>query len=162
MEGTICDLPAILKIKKKYKAYLFIDEAHSIGALGKNGKGITDYFSINPNEVDILMGTLTKSFAGAGGFVAGKSNLINYLRKRSHDHIYGSTISPAVAGQVIGVFSCLEKDITGETDAQIRAKKLIANTHYFRKLLKNSNFLIYGHEDSPVVPCMVFHYTKGM
>ncbi len=72
MEGSICRLPQLIELKKKYKAYLYMDEAHSIGAMGKHGRGIVDYFGIDSNEVDILMGTFTKSFGSAGGYIAGK------------------------------------------------------------------------------------------
>ena len=71
MEGSICRLPQLIDLKKKYKSYLYIDEAHSIGALGKHGRGIVDYFNINVNDIDILMGTFTKSFGSAGGYIAG-------------------------------------------------------------------------------------------
>lgn len=84
MEGTIVNLPKVIELKKKYKAYLYLDEAHSIGALGKHGRGVTDYYDIDPKEVDILMGTFTKSFGSAGGYIAGsKVNkhkiYLNYL-----------------------------------------------------------------------------------
>jgi len=72
MEGSICRLPELIQLKKKYKAYLYMDEAHSIGAMGKHGRGIVDYFGMDSNEVDILMGTFTKSFGSAGGYIAGK------------------------------------------------------------------------------------------
>jgi serine palmitoyltransferase len=72
MEGSICRLPELIELKKKYKAYLYMDEAHSIGAMGKNGRGIVDYFGVDQNDVDILMGTFTKSFGSAGGYIAGK------------------------------------------------------------------------------------------
>lgn len=71
MEGTIVRLPEIIALKKKYKAYLYLDEAHSIGAMGKHGKGVVDYFNCDPKDVDILMGTFTKSFGSAGGYIAG-------------------------------------------------------------------------------------------
>lgn len=71
MEGTIVNLPEFIKIKKKYGAYLFLDEAHSIGALGPTGKGVVEYWGCNPKDVDVLMGTLTKSFAAAGGYMGG-------------------------------------------------------------------------------------------
>ena len=64
-------LPEVIALKKKYKAYLFLDEAHSIGALGPNGRGVVDYFDCDPRDVDILMGTFTKSFGAAGGYIAG-------------------------------------------------------------------------------------------
>ncbi len=71
MEGSIVKLPDVIKLKKKYKAYLYLDEAHSIGALGPNGKGVVDYWGLNPRDVDIMMGTFTKSFGAAGGYIAG-------------------------------------------------------------------------------------------
>jgi serine palmitoyltransferase len=72
MEGSISRLPQLIELKKKYKTYLYVDEAHSIGAMGKNGRGIVDYFGVDTNDVDILMGTFTKSFGSAGGYIAGK------------------------------------------------------------------------------------------
>lgn len=71
MEGSIVRLPEIIALKKKYKAYLYLDEAHSIGAMGPNGGGAVDYFGVDPKDVDILMGTFTKSFGSAGGYIAG-------------------------------------------------------------------------------------------
>ena len=70
MEGSIVRLPEVVALKKKYKAYLFLDEAHSIGAMGPNGRGVTDYFGVDPADVDIMMGTFTKSFGAAGGYIA--------------------------------------------------------------------------------------------
>lgn len=71
MEGSIVKLPEIIALKKKYKAYVYLDEAHSIGALGPHGRGVCDYWGIDPQDVDILMGTFTKSFGAAGGYIAG-------------------------------------------------------------------------------------------
>ncbi|KAG8562017.1 hypothetical protein GDO81_015560 [Engystomops pustulosus] len=71
MEGSIVRLPEVIALKKKYKAYLYLDEAHSIGALGPNGRGVVDYFGLDPRDVDIMMGTFTKSFGGAGGYIGG-------------------------------------------------------------------------------------------
>ena len=67
MEGSLAKLPEVVALKKKYKAYLYLDEAHSIGACGR---GVTDYFGVDPSDVDIMMGTFTKSFAAAGGYIA--------------------------------------------------------------------------------------------
>lgn len=65
-------LPEVIALKKRYKAYLYLDEAHSIGALGPNGRGVVDYFGLDPKDVDIMMGTFTKSFGAAGGYIGGK------------------------------------------------------------------------------------------
>ena len=71
MEGSIICLPEVIRLKNKYKAYLYLDEAHSIGAMGPHGRGVVDYFGIDPKDVDIMMGTFTKSFGAAGGYSGG-------------------------------------------------------------------------------------------
>lgn len=81
MEGSIVQLPEIVSLKKKYKAYLYLDEAHSIGAVGPTGRGVVEYFGMNPDDVDVLMGTFTKSFGAAGGYIAGKKV------KGKHKHV---------------------------------------------------------------------------
>lgn len=76
MEGSIVKLPEVLRLKKKYKAYLYLDEAHSIGAIGPHGKGVVDYFGLNPQDVDIMMGTFTKSFGAVGGYIGGSKVIL--------------------------------------------------------------------------------------
>ncbi|KAF8270690.1 pyridoxal phosphate-dependent transferase [Lactarius quietus] len=101
MEGTIVNLPRILELKVKYKFYLYIDEAHSIGALGPHGRGVADYFGVNPRSIDILMGTFTKAFGAAGGNVSGSKALIDRLRLRGHGFTYAETIPPPVMVQIL-------------------------------------------------------------
>ncbi|KAG6856485.1 hypothetical protein H0H87_003953 [Tephrocybe sp. NHM501043] len=101
MEGTLANLPELLKLKEKYKFYLFIDEAHSIGALGPHGRGIADYFGIDPRRIDILMGTFTKSFGAAGGYMAGNKTLIDRLRVHGHLGPYAEAMTPPVLTQII-------------------------------------------------------------
>lgn len=79
MEGSVVRLPEIIALKKKYKAYLYLDEAHSIGAVGPSGRGITELFDVNPADVDVMMGTFTKSFGAAGGYLAGKKVPLDFL-----------------------------------------------------------------------------------
>ena len=71
MEGSIVKLPDVIRLKKKYKAYVYLDEAHSIGAMGPRGRGVVDYWGCNPRDIDIMMGTFTKSFGSAGGYIGG-------------------------------------------------------------------------------------------
>jgi serine palmitoyltransferase len=110
MEGSLCKLPELIKLKKKYKAYLYLDEAHSIGAMGYRGRGVVDYWKCDVNDVDILMGTFTKSFAAAGGYIAGKKELIDHIRLSSHATAYATSISPPVVEQIISVLSLLIDD----------------------------------------------------
>lgn len=79
MEGSVVRLPEIIALKKKYKAYLYLDEAHSIGAVGPSGRGITELFDVNPADVDVMMGTFTKSFGAAGGYLAGKKVPLDFF-----------------------------------------------------------------------------------
>ncbi|KAF8452379.1 pyridoxal phosphate-dependent transferase [Boletus edulis BED1] len=101
MEGSLVNLPHIIELKKKYKFHLFVDEAHSIGALGPLGRGVCDYFDIPPQSVDVLMGTFTKSFGAAGGYIAGPKHLIDALRVRGHSGIYAEAMPPPVLTQII-------------------------------------------------------------
>ncbi|KAJ7711254.1 serine palmitoyltransferase 2 [Mycena metata] len=101
MEGTLVNLPAIMELKKKYKFYLFVDEAHSVGALGPNGRGVADYFNISPSEIDLCMGTFTKSFGAAGGYIAGSKAIIDRLRVRGHAGPYAEAMTPPVLTQIL-------------------------------------------------------------
>ncbi|KAK4690029.1 serine palmitoyltransferase, partial [Tremellales sp. Uapishka_1] len=107
MEGSFVDLPNLLELKKRYKFYIYLDEAHSIGAVGPNGRGVCDYFGIEPREIDILMGTFTKSFGAAGGYIAGKKDLIDRLRVKSHAMVYAESMSPPVLAQIISSMSSI-------------------------------------------------------
>ena len=157
MDASICCLPEIIAIKKKYGAYLYVDEAHSIGAIGPNGRGIVDHFGLNPRDVDLLMGTFTKSFGGAGGYIAGSKSLINYLRMKSPSKIYSNEISPPVAYHII---SSLDSIIRNDFVGMGRIKNLRMNTRYFRKRLKQMGFVVYGCIESPLVPVMLFNGAK--
>lgn len=159
MEGVICQLPEIVRIKKKYKAYLYVDEAHSIGALGTRGRGVCDYFGINPADVDILMGTFTKSFASVGGYVAGSKELIAFLRSSSFGTMYGNSMSPVCARQALSAL----RVIMGKDGTDTGAKKLLQlreNSNYFRSRLQQMGFLILGNNDSPIIPLMLYHPGK--
>lgn len=82
MEGSIVPLRSILALKRRYQLYVYLDEAHSVGALGGRGRGVADYCGVDPTEVDVLMGTFTKSFGAAGGYIAGE------LRKLRLESLY--------------------------------------------------------------------------
>ncbi|CAB3397849.1 unnamed protein product [Caenorhabditis bovis] len=159
MEGTIVDLPSFIAIKKKYNCYLFLDEAHSIGAIGPTGRGVVEYWGCDPTDVDIMMGTLTKSFASAGGYMAGQKKIMDHIRLHSSGFCYGSTMSPPLVAQVEKALAIM----CGEDGSDIgknKAKQLLTNTRYLRERLKKMGFLVYGHQDSPVVPVMTFFITK--
>ncbi|KAF3849603.1 hypothetical protein F7725_019322 [Dissostichus mawsoni] len=152
-------LPEIIALKKRYKAYLYLDEAHSIGALGPNGKGVVDYFGLDPKDVDIMMGTFTKSFGAAGGYIGGKKELIDYLRRHSHSALYATSMSPPVIQQIITSMKIIMGE-DGTTLGADRLRQLSENTTYFRRRLCEMGFIIYGNDDSPVVPLMLYMPAK--
>eukprot|EP01102_Stenamoeba_stenopodia_P004283 TRINITY_DN14607_c0_g1_i1.p1 TRINITY_DN14607_c0_g1~~TRINITY_DN14607_c0_g1_i1.p1 ORF type:complete len:509 (-),score=107.00 TRINITY_DN14607_c0_g1_i1:388-1914(-) len=155
MEGNICRLPEIIAIKKKYKAYLYVDEAHSIGALGKTGRGVTDYWGIDTSEVDILMGTFTKSFGSAGGYLASSKAIIDQIRSTSYCAFYDTSMSTVCIQQVISSLKIIIGE-DGTDDGHKRLTALRENSNYFRRRLKEEGFRVIGHEDSPIVPVMIY------
>lgn len=159
MEGTIVRLAEIVELKKKYKAYVFLDEAHSIGALGARGRGAAEYFGIDPKDIDITMGTFSKNFAAVGGYIAGSKAMVDFLRVHSQSHCYASAMSPPVAMQIIsGMKILMGRD--GTTVGQTKVDTLARNTRYFRKRLNQLGVITLGHQDSPVVPMMVYLFSK--
>jgi serine palmitoyltransferase len=159
MEGTMCDLPGLLELKRKYKFYLFIDEAHSVGALGPRGRGVCDYFGIDPSEVDVLMGTLTKSFGANGGYIAAEKHIIDKLKATNVSTQYGESPAPCVLMQILASL----KLITGELcpgQGEERLQRIAFNSRYLRLGLKRLGFIVYGHDDSPIIPIVLYHPAK--
>uniref|UniRef100_A0AAY3ZZD1 serine C-palmitoyltransferase n=1 Tax=Denticeps clupeoides TaxID=299321 RepID=A0AAY3ZZD1_9TELE len=166
MEGSIVRLPEVIALKKKYKAFLYLDEAHSIGALGTSGRGVVDYFGLDPRDVDIMMGTFTKSFGAAGGYIGGKKELIDYLRTHSHSAVYATSISPPVAEQIITSMKC----IMGE-DGTTLGEFLVTIQHrmaFGREMLKrNIGVVVVGFPATPIIEsrarfCVSAAHTKEM
>lgn len=159
MEGEVCPLKEIVEIKKKYKCYLYVDEAHSIGALGANGRGICEHAGVDPADVDVLMGTFTKSFGAVGGYIASSKDIILYLRHASAGSVYSQSISPPACQQVISAM----KIMLGEDGTDLGQRKLAQlrdNSNFFRKQLMNMGFHVLGDWDSPIIPIMLYVPTK--
>lgn len=159
MEGTICDLPGLLELKEKYKFYLFVDEAHSIGAMGPKGRGVCDYFGIHPNKVDILMGTLTKSFGATGGYIAADKAIVDRIKCTGLGSVYSEHSAPPVLAQINSSL----KTITGEVrpgEGEERLQRLAFNSRYLRLGLKRLGFSVSGLDDSPIVPMMLYNVPR--
>ncbi|KAI3413687.1 Serine palmitoyltransferase 2 [Globodera pallida] len=159
MEGSICKLRELIALKKKYMCYLYLDEAHSIGAMGRSGRGVIEYWGCDPTDVDVCMGTFTKSFGAAGGYLAGKAALIAHLRRHSPTSFYSLAMSPPVAQQVLTSMSIIMGRDNSD-QGRLRIEHLARNTRYFRLRLKKMGFIVYGSNDSPVIPIMIYHPTK--
>jgi serine palmitoyltransferase len=104
MEGEYCDLRNVVRVCKKYGAYIYLDEAHSIGAMGQTGRGCAEYCGVNTSDIDIMMGTFTKSFGGMGGYVASSKEVISFLRQICAGSSCHNSLSPVVCQQVISSF----------------------------------------------------------
>ena len=157
MEGTICRLPALVYLKRKYKFYLFIDEAHSIGALGPRGRGVCDFWGVDPSEVDILMGTFTKSFGAAGGYIAGDKSLIDWFRRQGHGYLYCEPMAPSICQQTL---SSLTQIARAGGEGQRRLTAIRENSIFFMRRLREMGFIVYGDEGSPIVPMLIFNPAK--
>lgn len=159
MEGEVCALREIVEIKKKYKAYLYLDEAHSIGALGRTGRGACEYCGVDPKDVDIMMGTFTKSFGSCGGYIAGDKDLIQYLRCVAPGSLYATAMSPPAVKQVTSALQLILGE-DGSTRGISKIKQLHDNANWFREELKKLGLDVLGDEDSPVMPIMLYSPGK--
>jgi len=152
MHGDFSRLREICALKKRYGAYLYLDEAHSIGAIGETGRGVTELMGVSTKDVDVMMGTFSKSFGSQGGYIAGDSCVIENLRHVSAATVFGVSMSPACAAQIH-----LALDII-KNDWDRGKKKLEAikrNSNYFRQRLIKMGFYVLGDMDSPVVPILL-------
>lgn len=159
MEGSVAKLKDIVRIKKKYKCYLYLDEAHSIGALGRTGRGSVEYWGVNPKDVDILMGTFTKSFGASGGYIAASQDIIDQLKHQSHGWMYASSMSMPVAAQTLAAFRLIMGEIGG-SDGVRRIRQLRDNSRFMRTQLKKRGYIVYGNEDSPIIPMLLCNPAK--
>ncbi|GAB7328554.1 hypothetical protein MBLNU13_g00509t1 [Cladosporium sp. NU13] len=159
MEGTLCNLPGLIALKKRYKFNLYVDEAHSIGALGPKGRGVCDYFGIDTKDIDILMGTFTKSFGANGGYIASSKAIIDKIRVLNAGTIYGESPAPAVLAQISSSLRIISGDLV-PGQGEERLQRLAFNSRYLRLGLKRLGFIIYGHDDSPIIPLLLYHPAK--
>jgi 8-amino-7-oxononanoate synthase len=109
MEGDISNLPQITALARKYNADVYVDEAHSLGVFGKGGTGICNHFGIT-EDVDLIMGTFSKSLAAIGGFIATDKETINYLRHTSRPYIFSASISPSATASVIAALDVIKEE----------------------------------------------------
>ena len=144
--GEIVDLPRLNEIAKKHKARIMIDDAHSVGVIGKGGRGTASEFNLE-KEIDLTMGTFSKTFASLGGFVAGPERVINYIKHFSLALIFSASPTPASVASALAALDILEKEPE-------RVQKLISNADYMRKGLKKKGFnVIEGR--TAIVPVII-------
>ncbi|MGC8978606.1 aminotransferase class I/II-fold pyridoxal phosphate-dependent enzyme [Caldisericum sp.] len=146
MAGDIAPLPEIVELKNKYGARLMVDDAHLIGVLGRNGRGTANHFNLE-NEVDLIIGTFSKSFASLGGFIAGDKEVINYIKHYARSFIFSAAMTPASAAAVLASLQVIQ-----EEPERIEELWNIANR--MRKGLKELGFDI-GASNTPIIPVYI-------
>jgi len=159
MEGEICKLKPIAEVCKKYKVYIYLDEAHSIGALGATGRGVTEYCGVDTSDIDVMMGTFTKSFGAMGGYIAADKSTIDYLRVKCAGLVHHTAMSPVVAQQAITAFNIIAGKQCGDVGNQ-KLQALKENANFFRSELLKMGLHVYGNYDSPVIPALLYNPTK--
>ena len=146
MEGDIVDLPSVVKIAKKFGARLMVDDAHGIGVLGKTGRGTTEHFGLE-NEVDLVMGTYSKSLASIGGFIAGDDDIIHYIKHMARAFMFSASPPPASVASVSAALDIIENEPE-------RLERLWYNTNKMLKGFKDLGFRI-GPSETPIIPVIV-------
>ena len=146
MEGDVAKLPEMVDLAKKYNASIMIDEAHSLGVFGKTGAGVCEHFGVQ-NDVELVMGTFSKSLATIGGFIASNKDVINYLKHNSRTLIFSASITPAAAGAVLAALEVMEEE-------KWRQQALWDNTHRMLQAFKDKGFET-GHTTTPIIPLYV-------
>ncbi len=148
MDGDIADLPAFIALRQRYKCWLMVDEAHSLGVLGKGGRGIGEHFGVDGGEVDLWMGTLSKSLSSCGGYIAGTKAMVEYLKYTNPGFVYSVGISPPNAAAALASIQVLEREPE-------RVAKLHANGRLFLRLAAERDLDTGASRDSAVLPVIV-------
>lgn len=146
MEGDIANLPEIVELAKKYNANIMVDDAHGLGVLGKLGAGTANHFGLT-NEVDLIMGTFSKSLASIGGFIAADKSTINYLKHNARSLIFSASIAPSNAASVIAAIDLIQREPE-------RIERLWYNTRYAKNKLMEAGFDT-GHSVTPIIPLLI-------
>ncbi|EFI71602.1 MULTISPECIES: serine palmitoyltransferase [Segatella] len=146
MEGDLAKLPEIVALKKKYNCSIMVDEAHGLGVFGKQGRGVCDHFGLS-DEVDLIMGTFSKSLASIGGFIAAGKETINYLRHTSRTYIFSASDTPAATAAALEALHIIQEEPE-------RIEHLWDITNYALKRFQEEGFEI-GDSESPIIPLYV-------
>ena len=151
MEGDLCKLPEIIELKHKYNCSVMVDEAHGIGVFGRQGRGVCDHFGLT-SEVDLIMGTFSKSLASIGGFIAADFDTINWLRHSCRTYIFSASNTPAATAAAMEALHIIQQEPE-------RIEKLWDVTRYALKRFREEGFEI-GETESPIIPLYVRDVEK--
>ena len=151
MGGEICQLPKIIELAKKYGARVMVDDAHALGVLGERGRGTAEHFGLE-NEVDIIMGTFSKSLASLGGYMAASEDVVSYVKHNSRPFIFSASIPPSNAAAALSALNILKAEPE-------RVRNLNAIAEYMRVLLRKSNIPL-KESKTPIIPVMTYEDVR--
>lgn len=149
MSGDICNLPEIVRLAKKYGARVMVDDAHGFGVLGKHGRGTAEYFGLE-DDVDIIMGTFSKSLASLGGYMVANAKVVEFVKHKSRPFIFCAAITPANAATALEALRILKEEPE-------RPKMLLDISKYMRNRLKAKGLDVIEHSIAPIIP--IYTYT---
>ncbi len=155
MDGDYPELPRFIELKQRHKALLMVDEAHSVGTMGEGGHGICQHFSINPRDIDLLMGTLSKSFGSCGGYIAGCKELVKYLKYTSPGFVFSVGISPPNAAAALASIRKILRDPSRVHQVQSRSRLFLKTAREHRLDTGLSN-------NTPVVPVIIGNSMRAL
>lgn len=155
MDGDIPDLPAIIDIKRRHKCFLMVDEAHALGVIGATGRGTREYFGVGGKDVDIWMGTLSKTLSGCGGYIAGERALVEHLKYSAPGFVYSVGISPPLAAASLASLQLLQKEPE-------RVARLQANGSLFLKLAMEAGLDTGTSQGFAVIPVITGSSLKAV
>ena len=148
MDGDVPDLPRLIEIARRHRAHLMVDEAHSLGVLGKHGRGIFEHWDVDPREVDVWMGTLSKTLSACGGYIAGNQVLIDYLRQSAPGFVYSVGLPPPVAAAALKSLALMQAE-------PWRVTKLQENGRAFLAAAQSAGLDTGASIGSAIVPVMI-------
>jgi 8-amino-7-oxononanoate synthase len=151
MEGDVAKLPEIMALAKRYNANVMVDDAHGLGVMGELGRGTSNHFGLT-DDVDLIMGTFSKSLATIGGFIATSHEAANFLKHHARSLIFSASIAPANAAAVIAALDLIQQEPE-------RIQKLWDNTHHAKRMLDDLGFYT-GHSETPIIPIYVRDVNK--
>jgi myxalamid-type polyketide synthase MxaB len=154
-DGDVAPVSEIVALKKHYQTFLLVDEAHSIGVLGLSGAGVREHFNLQPNDVDLWMGTLSKSFASCGGYIAGSREIVQYLKYTAPGFVFSVGMSPANTAAALAAIKLLKAEPQRVIKLQSRAK-------FCLNLAKSKNLNTGYSADSPIIPIIVGEPQKAV
>jgi 8-amino-7-oxononanoate synthase len=155
MDGDTADVPALISVKAKHGALLMIDEAHSIGVMGKTGGGMAELSGVDPEDVDVWMGTLSKSLASCGGYIAGRSELIEHFRYTLPGFVFSAGLPPASTAAAVEALRLIREEPE-------RIARLHDNADTFRRLAAEAGVDIGTSEGTPIVPAITGDSLKAL